>query len=140
MSLSPGTGLFSGALLGQTLAPCGSNVILAEWRARGTTPGEAPELIAPRHVHHEDDEAWYVLEGTLGFELGDTRLEVGAGGAAVAPRGTPHTFWNPGSAPCRYLIVMTPQIKALIDATHAAPERSPETMRRLFELHGSELL
>lgn len=43
--------------------------------ARGTAEGYAPELIAPLHKHHNDDEAWYVLEGTLGFQIGDTIVE-----------------------------------------------------------------
>lgn len=39
-------------------------------------------------MHHEDDEAWYVLEGTLRFRLGEETLEVGAGGSVMAPKGT----------------------------------------------------
>ena len=44
-------------------------------------------LDRPLHVHHEDDEAWYVLEGALRFRLGEETFEVGAGGGVLAPKG-----------------------------------------------------
>jgi mannose-6-phosphate isomerase-like protein (cupin superfamily) len=72
----------------------------------------------PLHVHHHDDEAWYVLEGTLHFELGDRSVDVGAGGCMLVPGGVPHSFGSPGNV--RYLIITTPRILALIDALHAA--------------------
>ena len=61
----------------------------------------------------------------------------GAGDAVCARRGVPHTFWNPGVAPARYLLAMPPRIYALIEAIHAADDRSPERMRALFKaVHG----
>jgi mannose-6-phosphate isomerase-like protein (cupin superfamily) len=45
-------------------SPEGSFVV-QEWRDEGETRRESP--VAPLHVHHEEDEAWYVLEGRLGF-------------------------------------------------------------------------
>ena len=110
--------------------------VIAEWTAAGGDP--RPQ--APLHVHHEDDEAWYVLDGKLAFRLGDETVEAAAGEAVCAGRGVPHTFWNPGADPARYLLVMTPRIDALIKAIHASDDRSPETMRALFETHASELL
>jgi quercetin dioxygenase-like cupin family protein len=46
----------------------------------------------PLHVHHEDDEAWYVLDGQLTFQVGDFSWTVGTGAFVWAPRGLPHTF------------------------------------------------
>ena len=98
--------------------------------------GERP--IAPLHVHHEDDEAWYVLEGALGFVRGAERLRAGAGAAVLVPRGTPHSYWNAHSGLTRYVIVMTPRIAALVAAVHRpdAAGRLPE----VFRAHASELL
>jgi mannose-6-phosphate isomerase-like protein (cupin superfamily) len=73
---------------------------------------------APLHVHHEDDEAWYVLSGTLGFRLGDEEVEANAGSAVLARRGTAHTFWNAGPGEAQYLLVMTPRIARLIEEIH----------------------
>ena len=69
-----------------------------------------------------------MLEGRLAFCLGGEEVEAGAGDAVCARRGVPHTFWNPGVAPARYLLAMPPRIYALIEAIHAADDRSPERM------------
>jgi quercetin dioxygenase-like cupin family protein len=48
----------------------------------------------PRHVHHREDEAFYVTEGAYLFEYGDTRVEGGPGTYVFLPRdiplGSPH--------------------------------------------------
>lgn len=118
----------------------GAELVLAEWTAPGSPEGCEPEPIAPLHRHLEDDEAWYVLEGTLGIRIGDSTCEVHAGGAVVVPRGTVHTYWNPKDEPVRYILVMTQRIRALIDAIHAAADRSPEAMKQLFARYESEYL
>ena len=92
--------------------------------------------IAPLHLHHSDDEAWYVLAGRLGFRLGDEELTAEAGQAVLAPRGVPHTFWNAGQEEARYLLVMMPRIARLIDAIHAPGL----DLAAEFAAHDSELL
>jgi mannose-6-phosphate isomerase-like protein (cupin superfamily) len=46
----------------------------------------------PRHVHHAEDELFYLLSGTMLAFCGDQRLTVEPGGAAFLPRGLPHAF------------------------------------------------
>jgi len=82
-------------LSGRTIGTTDDNFVMAEWRDPGGPPGP-PRLIAPLHVHHRDDEAWYVLEGTLRVKVGKDEIEALAGSAVFVPRGTPHTYWNPG--------------------------------------------
>lgn len=113
--------------------------MIAEWKDAGGHTGER-RLIAPLHLHHKDDEAWYVLEGRLCVQVGDKDVEVRAGGAVMAPSGTAHTYWNPGPQPVRYLLVMTTNIHNLIKAIHATSDRSPATLQELFRKFGSELL
>jgi uncharacterized cupin superfamily protein len=127
------------ALSGSVLKPNGADVVLAEWRdpGGGTDP---PTYIAPLHTHRSDDEAWYVLEGTLDFRLGEDTVEAQPGGAVVAPRGTPHTYWNPSPEPARYLLIMTRRIAALIDAIHALETRDADALNEVFERHDSQLL
>jgi mannose-6-phosphate isomerase-like protein (cupin superfamily) len=130
-------------LAGQTIGSAGTQFIIAEWSDPGLPPGappSPPRPIAPLHVHHEDDEAWYVLEGALAFQLGEQIVEVEAGGAAFAPRGVAHTYWNPRQERARYLLVMTPAIRALIADLHATDDRGPEAMRAIYQRHRSELL
>jgi mannose-6-phosphate isomerase-like protein (cupin superfamily) len=45
----------------------------------------------PLHVHHRDDETFYVIEGGLSLFVGEEQVTVGAGQAAFAPREVPHT-------------------------------------------------
>jgi quercetin dioxygenase-like cupin family protein len=61
----------------------------------------------PLH-HHDFDEAFYVLEGELTFQLGDEVTTAGPGTLAFAPRGSDHTLANLGDAVARYLLVITP--------------------------------
>jgi mannose-6-phosphate isomerase-like protein (cupin superfamily) len=112
----------------------GNDFVVAEWVDNGESSAERP--VAPLHRHLADDEAWYVLEGRLGFVRGDERLEAPAGSAVLVPRGVPHTFWNAGGARTRYLIVMPPRVAALVEALHE-PSANP---RELFPRFASELL
>jgi len=113
--------------------------VIAEWRDAGGPPGP-PRLIAPPHVHFHDDEAWYVLEGTLRVQVGKHEAEASAGSGVFVPRGTPHTYWNPAPGPTRYLLVMTANIYHLIQEIHGMQERTPSALRAVFKKHDSELL
>jgi glyoxylate utilization-related uncharacterized protein len=54
------------------------------------------------------DEAFYVLEGTFGFQLGEETVEASAGAFVFAPKGIVHAFWNQGPTPARMLLTMSP--------------------------------
>ena len=108
--------------------------VIADWRDPGTHPGRP---IASLHLHRSDDEAWFVLEGALGFWTGDEERIVEAGDSITAVRGTPHSYWNPSSEPARYLLVMTPRIYQLIEALHSGVRSD---YAQIFEEHDSELL
>jgi quercetin dioxygenase-like cupin family protein len=109
----------------------GDDFVLAQWVAE-----VGDHWIAPLHVHHDDDEAWYVLRGRLGFRLGDEEFEAGPGSAVLARRGTPHAYWNAGDTEAEYVLVMPPRVATLIEAIHEPDADIPA----LFEAHASELL
>ena len=109
-----------------------------KWVDEGGTSREVP--IAPLHLHRSEDEAWYVLEGRLGFRMGDREIAAEAGQAVIVPAGTPHSYWNAGSDTARYVIVLEPQTAALIDAIHALDPSQRDRLPALFEEHDSELL
>jgi quercetin dioxygenase-like cupin family protein len=71
------------------------NGVLAGW------PGP------PLH-RHDFDEAFYLLDGELTFQLGEDLVAAGAGELVFAPRGAPHTLANLSEAPARYLLLCTP--------------------------------
>jgi mannose-6-phosphate isomerase-like protein (cupin superfamily) len=128
--------LFAAPLADRVIRSPTSGLVIAEWTdaGGGTDP---PQFIAPLHIHHDDDEAWYVLDGALGVRLDDADFEVPSGGAILVPRGTPHTYWNAIAAPTRYLLVMTPRIHSLIEALHEGGDREPES---IFRAHRSTLI
>lgn len=126
-------------LAGNVLGSVDRSFALAEWSDPGGESGTR-RYIAPWHVHHQDDEAWYVLEGKLCIRAGDDEIELVPGSAWLVPRGTPHTYWNPGPEPARYLLCMTPMILRLIRAIHALPDRSRAALDRVFAENASTLL
>ncbi len=62
----------------------------------------------PLHVHHNEHEAFYVVEGRLEIVCGDQRFEAGAGGFAFLPSGIAHTFRVIGDGPARVLGIAVP--------------------------------
>ena len=96
-------------LAGHVIGSIGDAFVIAEWQDAGGSAGP-PRLIAPRHLHHSDDEAWYVLEGALRVQVGKDEIEAGTGSSVLVPRGTPHAYWNAGPGRVRYLLVMTSNI------------------------------
>ena len=83
------------SLAGRVLGTGSNDFVVAEWQDAGAPPGP-PRFIAPLHLHRSDDEAWYVLEGTLYVRMGENDVELRAGSGLLVPRGTSHTYWNPG--------------------------------------------
>jgi mannose-6-phosphate isomerase-like protein (cupin superfamily) len=126
-------------LAGRVIGSTNDAFVIAEWRDPGGPPGP-PRLIAPPHLHRSDDEAWYVLQGTLCVRVGQEVVEANAGSAVFVPRGTPHTYWNPSPEPLQYLLVMTANIYRMIQEIHAMPERTPAALRAVFAKYDSELL
>ena len=104
----------------------GASFIVHEWR------GSGPALL---HVHHEDDEAWHVLEGTLRFRFVDRVVDVPAGGTVFVPAGVAHTY---DAIDARYLIVLTHRLAALIRELQET--RDSSTQAAIYRRHASELL
>ena len=68
----------------------------------------APGFSPPLHVHHREDESFYVLEGELTMRCGDRVFEAAAGAFVFLPRGVPHSFVVEGDKPARMLTLLTP--------------------------------
>lgn len=67
--------------------------------ARGNMP--------PLHVHHRDDETFYVIDGEVTVFVGDREISVDAGHATLAPREVPHTY-RVESDTARWLVINSP--------------------------------
>lgn len=72
------------------------------------TVAPSPAPGPPPHIHKSEEEAVFVLEGTVNVQIGDETV-VGEPGAFVfLPRGTVHTFWNPSPEAARFLFILSP--------------------------------
>ena len=115
---------------------------------------EHPGAEAPLHVHHRDDEGYWVLEGDVTFEDGDEIIEASAGDYVFGPRDIPHRF-TVGDRGCRMLFIMVPGgMEDVIRATSEPaptrtlpppPEEEPsaeeiEGLKAIVREHGYELL
>jgi quercetin dioxygenase-like cupin family protein len=67
-----------------------------------------PKLEVPLHVHTREDELFHLLEGTISYRIGASRLDAAPGHTVFAPRNIPHNFTVTSAGPARYLIVYSP--------------------------------
>ncbi len=68
----------------------------------------APAGGPPPHVHTNEDEAFFILEGEMEFVLGDQIVPAPVGSFIWAPRNVVHQFRNVGSTPARMITLVTP--------------------------------
>ena len=66
-----------------------------------------PEAGPPPHIHHLEDEQFYVLDGQLTFSIGHQTIQASTGDFIHIPRGTIHSFKN-GAKPSRLLATFAP--------------------------------
>lgn len=94
-----------------------------------------------KHLHHAQDELFYVIEGEYAIVVGTQRYELKAGDSILAPRQVPHVWAYVGDAIGRMLITFTPpgQMEAFfreVSKVNAMPPQDPA----LWRAHGMELL
>jgi quercetin dioxygenase-like cupin family protein len=109
----------------------GGHYGLVEITAPPGTPGPPP------HIHEAEEEAFYVLEGTLQVRLGERTLQAAAGTFALVPRGTVHTFSNTSARPAKLLVLLSPAgfERAFEELATAAPRADePPDMERLLAI------
>jgi quercetin dioxygenase-like cupin family protein len=63
---------------------------------------------APPHIHHHEDEYFYVLEGEITLLSGDKEIPAPAGTLAALPREVRHAYWNASDKPARVLLTIVP--------------------------------
>ena len=68
----------------------------------------APGRVLDAHVHAEEDDAFYILEGELTFAFGDEAVRAPPGTFVLAPPGVEHGFRNDGARPVRMLNIHAP--------------------------------
>lgn len=94
-----------------------------------------------RHLHYEQEEWFYCLEGVFAFEVGSERLTLQPGESLLAPRRMPHVWAYVGDAVGRILVTFSPagKMEAFfreVTKANAMPPLDPG----LWRSHGMELL
>jgi mannose-6-phosphate isomerase-like protein (cupin superfamily) len=120
----------------------GAYGLIESWIAPGFSP--------PLHVHHREDEAFWVLEGDVSMRCGDRTFRAGPGSFVFLPRDIPHTFVVEGDTPARMLTLLTPGggeglfVAGGRPAEHDGlpPATAPdlEALRRVSEQYGAEIV
>ena len=110
-------------------------------------PGWGP----PLHVHHREDEGFWILEGDVTLEVGGTTIEAHAGDYAFGPRDIPHRY-TVGDSGCRMLFIFTPggfedllvaTSEPAVDRTLPPPSTAEPDLERIAAIakaYGNELL
>jgi mannose-6-phosphate isomerase-like protein (cupin superfamily) len=96
-----------------------------------------------RHLHHEQEEWFYVIEGQYVIEVGEERYELGPGDSVLAPRKVAHAWAHVGEGTGRLIAALQPagQIEAFFDELarlDSTPRR--EDLKRAFGSHGLEFV
>lgn len=95
-------------------------------------PGEEP----PMHVHKNEDEWLYALEGEVTFHVGGENHRGAAGAFASFLRGIPHTF-SIDSASARILVINTP---GGFERMFELAPKTPEEAERALNAFGMEVV
>jgi mannose-6-phosphate isomerase-like protein (cupin superfamily) len=133
---------------------------LMEVKAKGEETGGAfslleeidpPDFATPMHIHHNEDEYFYVLEGEATFIIGEKNIQAKPGTFVFAPRDIAHMYKIENSKPAKIITMLVPAglEKLFIDcsvpaAGYKLPPDDVETdMEKLFTLaleYGVEVL
>jgi len=94
-----------------------------------------------RHLHYDQEEWFYILEGAFQFEVGADRFRLHPGDSLLAPRQVPHVWAFVGEARGRILVAFFPagKMEAFfreVTRANAMPPRDPE----IWRAYGMEVL
>lgn len=98
------------------------------------------------HLHHHQDEWFYVIRGEFIVRVGDTTVSLHPGDSAFAPRKIAHAFARVGEAEGQMLVLFQPAgsmedfFKQMALFGSSIPKNQEEVMKKLWEQHGMEVL
>lgn len=132
-----------------SLGPISARILVRSQTVGGAfglieSPIDPGILAAPLHVHSKEDGWWYVLEGRFAAQIGDETVHASPGAFIRAPRGIPHTYWNPGPGRARYLELFAPGgLEEYFEQIATLLSSDPPDIERILELpatYGLELV
>ncbi len=94
----------------------------------------------PLHVHHSEEECFYVVSGEVTFYLPGSERIARAGDYVVAPCGIPHTY-RVGDEPCHWLVTSLPAgFERFVAAVAQLGDPAPEELTAVAAEHEIEIL
>jgi mannose-6-phosphate isomerase-like protein (cupin superfamily) len=101
---------------------------------------EVDPLDTPAHVHTNEDELFYVIEGEHVFLVGDEEFAAGPGAVVFAPRNVPHSHRRVVPRSGRFLTMLSPAgfegFFRDLSAAESAGGAGPEAYERASEKYG----
>lgn len=97
----------------------------------------------PRHIHTNEDEWFYVVEGEFVAELDGTPHFLGPGDSMILPRGVPHAYAHISDGPGKMIAALFPagsHESFLEEARLAGSTITPEQTEELFRKHGMKMV
>ena len=98
----------------------------------------------PLHLHHEQDEWFYVVSGEFIVRVGEETFTLTAGDSAFAPRTIPHAFAKIGEGQGQMLVLFQPAgamedfFKEMSKLGTQIP--SENELKNLWEKHGMQVM
>lgn len=122
-------------------------------KASGTATNDALAVVEqrlpagfspPPHIHHNEDEAFYLLSGQVLAQVGDWKIAAHTGSFLWLPRNVQHGFVVSDDGPCTMLVITTPsgfdrfvaEVGSRTATTDRLPEPSQPDIPRLIEIAG----
>lgn len=94
-----------------------------------------PQGASPLHIHHREDEAFYVLEGEFEIQCGENKIRAVPSSFVFAPREIPHSFRNINSGPSKVLIFITPAgIEKFFEELSELAKQGPPDIEKVKEI------
>lgn len=98
------------------------------------------------HVHHAQDEWFYVIKGNFIVQVGDETFSLTVGDSAFAPRTIPHAFAKTSEGEGQMLVLFQPAgsmedfFLQMAKISKDVPKDMEKTMKDLFSAHGMQIV
>jgi len=94
----------------------------------------SPGKGTPLHIHHTQDEVFYVIEGSYYFQVGDEKFSLSKGDSIFLPRKVPHA-WTQASEKGKMTVILQPAGKLedfFVTVAALDHEPTPKEMEKIF--------
>ncbi len=94
-----------------------------------------PQSGPPLHIHRQEDQTFYIVEGEFEIQCGDQRFQVTRGAITFLPRNIPHTYKNCGNSSGTLLEINTPAgFEQFYEEVNLLPEDESSDMQKISEI------